>query len=100
MLSCENYGSITMVANPARPSDLFTKFHCQGVWKSADYGLTSSDPINTGHGGAMVVLRKSRSGEVNFSAREMSFGISEPHFRLRDRMLASKTRSTTKAGQF
>ena len=39
MLSCENYGSITMVADPARPSDLFTQFHCQGVWKSVDYGL-------------------------------------------------------------
>ncbi len=27
-LSCDNYGSITMVADPARPSDLFTQFHC------------------------------------------------------------------------
>jgi hypothetical protein len=51
-LSCDNYGSITMVADPARPSDLFTQFHCQGVWKSVDYGLTWSGPINTGHGGA------------------------------------------------
>jgi hypothetical protein len=32
MLSCENYGSTTMVSDPARPSDLFTQFHCQGVW--------------------------------------------------------------------
>jgi hypothetical protein len=39
-LSCDNYGSITMVADPARPSDLYTQFHCQGVWKSVDYGLT------------------------------------------------------------
>ena len=52
MLSCENYGSITMVADPARPSDLFTQFHCQGVWKSVDFGLTWFGPINTGHGGA------------------------------------------------
>jgi hypothetical protein len=51
-LSCDNYGSITMVADPARPSDLFTQFHCQGVWKSVDYGLTWSGPINTGNGGA------------------------------------------------
>jgi hypothetical protein len=51
-LSCENYGSITMVADPARPSNLFTQFHCQGVWKSVDYGLTWSGPINTGDGGA------------------------------------------------
>src|ERR1700675_1068358 len=30
-LSCDNYGSITMMADPARPSDLYTQFHCQGV---------------------------------------------------------------------
>jgi hypothetical protein len=53
-LSCDNYGSTTMVADPARPSDLFTQFHCQGVWKSVDYGLTWSGPINTGRGGAGV----------------------------------------------
>jgi hypothetical protein len=53
-LSCDNFGSTTMVADPARPSDLFTQFHCQGVWKSVDYGLTWSGPINTGHGGAGV----------------------------------------------
>ena len=53
-LSCENYGSITMAADPARPSDLFTQFHCQGVWKSVDYGLTWSGPINAGHGGTGV----------------------------------------------
>jgi len=51
-LSCDNYGSITMVADPTRPSDLFTQFHCQGVWKSVDYGLTWSGPINTGNGGS------------------------------------------------
>jgi hypothetical protein len=48
MLSCENYGSITMVADLARPSDLFTQFHCEGVWKSVDYGLTWSGSINPG----------------------------------------------------
>src|SRR6202012_2060779 len=37
---------------PARPSNLFTQFHCQGVWKSIDYGLTWLGPINTGRGGA------------------------------------------------
>src|SRR5438105_3140137 len=52
MLACGNYGSITMVADPARPSDLYTQFHCQGVWKSVDYGLTWFGPINIEHGGA------------------------------------------------
>lgn len=51
-LSCDNYGAITIVADPARPSDLYTQFHCQGVWKSIDYGRTWSGPINTGRGGA------------------------------------------------
>jgi hypothetical protein len=30
-LPCENYGSISMVADRARPSDLFAQFHCQVV---------------------------------------------------------------------
>ncbi len=51
-LPCGNYGSITMAADPARPSELYTQFHCQGVWKSTDYGLTWFGPINTGQGGA------------------------------------------------
>ena len=51
-LACDNYGSITMAADPVRPSNLFTQFHCQGVWKSIDYGRTWFGPINTGHGGA------------------------------------------------
>lgn len=51
-LDCDNFGSTTMVADPARPSHLYTQFHCQGVWRSTDYGLTWSGPINTGVGGA------------------------------------------------
>jgi hypothetical protein len=51
-LSCDNFGSVTMLVDPARPSDLFTQFNCQGVWKSTDYGLTWFGPINTGPGGA------------------------------------------------
>lgn len=53
-LGCHNFGSITMVADPARPSDLYTQFNCQGVWKSVDYGLTWAGPINVGAGGAGV----------------------------------------------
>jgi len=51
-LSCGNFGSTTMVADPARPSDLFTQFHCQGVWKSVDYGLTWSGRYGAGASGA------------------------------------------------
>ncbi len=53
-LDCDNYGSITMAADPMRPSDLYTQFHCQGVWKSVDYGLTWTGPINVGVGGVGV----------------------------------------------
>lgn len=51
-LNCDNFGSITMVSDPARPSDLYTQFNCQGVWKSIDYGRSWTGPINTGKGGA------------------------------------------------
>lgn len=53
-LGCGNFGTITMVADPDRASDLYTQFHCQGVWKSTDFGLTWTGPINTGRGGAGV----------------------------------------------
>jgi hypothetical protein len=51
-MSCGNYGTITVVADPARPSNLYTHFDCQGIWRSTDYGQTWSGPINTGSGGA------------------------------------------------
>jgi hypothetical protein len=51
-LDCGNFGTISMVADPARPSDLYTQFHCQGIWKSTDFGKTWTGPINTGPGGA------------------------------------------------
>jgi hypothetical protein len=35
-------------ADPANPSHLYTMFHCQGVWKSTNYGTTWTGPINTG----------------------------------------------------
>ena len=51
-LDCGNYGTQQIVADPARPSDLYAQFMCQGVWKSTDYGLTWQGPINTGTGGS------------------------------------------------
>lgn len=50
LLDCGNYGSFSIVADPARPSNLYTHFDCQGVWKSVDYGQTWSGPIDTGSG--------------------------------------------------
>jgi hypothetical protein len=51
-LDCSNFGTITSVSDPARPSNLYTEFFCQGVWKSTDYGQTWTGPINTGSGGS------------------------------------------------
>ncbi|MEO6238613.1 MAG: glycoside hydrolase family 44 protein [Vicinamibacterales bacterium] len=53
-LDCGNFGAITVVSDPARPSNLYTHFDCQGIWKSTNYGATWSGPINTGSGGAGV----------------------------------------------
>jgi len=53
-LDCGNFGTITVAADPARPSNLYTQFNCQGIWKSTDFGQTWSGPINTGSGGQGV----------------------------------------------
>ncbi|HEX4341268.1 MAG TPA: hypothetical protein VH062_35405 [Polyangiaceae bacterium] len=47
-LACGNYGTESMARDPARASDFYTLFMCQGVWKSSDYGQTWHGPINTG----------------------------------------------------
>ena len=49
-----NFGTSSVQANPARPSDLYTIFHCQGIWKSTNYGVSWSGPINTGTNGALA----------------------------------------------
>ena len=51
-LDCGNFGTITVVADPARSSNLYTHFDCQGIWRSTNYGQTWTGPINTGAGGA------------------------------------------------
>lgn len=51
-LSCVNFGVETVQADPAHPSNLYAMFHCQGIWKSTDYGATWTGPINTGTNGA------------------------------------------------
>lgn len=51
---CSNFGATSVQADPANPSHLYTLFHCQGVWRSTDYGLTWTGPINTGTSGTSV----------------------------------------------
>lgn len=53
-LDCGNFGATTVQADPARPSNLYTELNCQGIWKSTDYGVTWTGPINTGTNGAAV----------------------------------------------
>jgi hypothetical protein len=53
-LSCQNYGTQSAQADPAHPSNVYTEFMCQGIWKSTDYGATWTGPINTGTHGAQV----------------------------------------------
>jgi hypothetical protein len=51
-LSCSNFGVETIQVDPANPSNLYAMAHCQGIWKSTDYGATWTGPINTGTNGA------------------------------------------------
>jgi hypothetical protein len=53
-VSCNNAGTHSVQADPAHPSNLYTEFDCYGVWKSTDYGMTWTGPINTGTNGATV----------------------------------------------
>jgi hypothetical protein len=53
-LDCQNYGTQTVQADPVHPSNTYTQFHCQGIWKSIDYGATWTGPINTGTNGSTV----------------------------------------------
>ena len=52
--SCGNYGTKSVQADSAHPADVYTLYHCQGIWKSTDYGATWTGPINTGTNGAFV----------------------------------------------
>jgi fibronectin type 3 domain-containing protein len=53
-LSCGNFGTEAVQVDPMHPSNLYTSFNCQGIWKSTDYGATWTGPINTGTNGATV----------------------------------------------
>ena len=49
----DNYGAQDVLVDPARPSDLYAFFCHQGVFKSADYGLTWKK-VNTGENGSAI----------------------------------------------
>jgi hypothetical protein len=48
-----NFGTLGVVADPVRPSDLYAFICLQGVWKSTDFGLTWKK-VNTGTKGAVL----------------------------------------------
>jgi hypothetical protein len=49
-----NYGTEAVAVDPFHPETLYTYFMDLGVWKSSDYGLTWTGPINTGANGSTV----------------------------------------------
>ena len=53
-LSCGNYGVLSVQVNATHPETLYAQFNCGGIWRSTDYGLTWTGPINTGVNGATV----------------------------------------------
>ncbi len=53
-LSCGNFGVENVQVDPAQPSNVYALFHCQGIWKSVDYGRTWAGPINKGSNGVTV----------------------------------------------
>ncbi len=61
-----DFGTSTVLADPARPAVLYTSFGCGGVWKSTDYGQTWHGPVNTGANGAsgsIAAIAPSSSGQ-------------------------------------
>ena len=51
-LDCDNFGTTSIAADPAKPSQIYVHFDCQGVWRSTDYGVTWFGPVNIGVGGS------------------------------------------------
>ena len=53
-LGCGNFGVENVQVDPMQRSNVYALFHCQGIWKSVDYGRTWAGPINTGRNGGTV----------------------------------------------
>lgn len=49
-----NFGTETVGADTAHPGTLYSMTHCQGIWKSTDYGQSWAGPVNTGTNGTNV----------------------------------------------
>ncbi len=50
----EDYGTESIAVDPLKPSDIYTLFMSQGIYKSTDYGKTWFGPINTGLNGSKM----------------------------------------------
>jgi hypothetical protein len=46
--ACNSFGVETVFGDTANPGNLYAYVHCQGLWKSSNYGQTWTGPINTG----------------------------------------------------
>ncbi|MEJ0005608.1 MAG: fibronectin type III domain-containing protein [Steroidobacteraceae bacterium] len=68
-LPCGNFGADTVQMDPANPSNIYTEINCQGIWKSVDYGVTWTGPINTGANGATA---GDCSGGITISAHSIA----------------------------
>jgi hypothetical protein len=53
-LPCGSVGVKSVQADPLHAQNMYASFHCQGVWKSSNYGQTWQGPINTGMNGDKV----------------------------------------------
>ena len=67
----DNYGAQDVLMNPARPSDLYAFFCHQGVFKSADYGLTWKK-VNTGENGSAIDSGKPWGSAIDTDRRRDS----------------------------
>jgi len=50
-----NYGTETVAADTSNPGTLYTLAHCQGIWKSTDYGQTWNEMSQSGTNGVAAV---------------------------------------------
>jgi hypothetical protein len=69
---CNSFGIETVYADKQNPGTMYFFAHCQGLWKSADYGQTWNGPINTGTNGATT---RDCAGGINVQPNASAGGI-------------------------